>query len=162
MSPSSPGHLQDFFASLFFINSPLSNTHPFSNIGFLLLVLGLEWCAAFLGEKRWIYWYIGNIGFTWPGSTLAACGFCILMVWRDARREKVWVNFWRGFSRIEIETFLGARGFWLVPGFKILSKWQANPKRIFGVTLYFIINLRRVQDLRGDSLFSNLHFLHLL
>lgn len=56
VSPSSPGHSQDFFASLFFINS-LSNTHPFSNIGsvtFLLLVLGLECCLFWVKNVEFI------------------------------------------------------------------------------------------------------------
>lgn len=95
---------------------------------------------------------IGNIGF------LAACGFCILMVCaRGARHTKgksFAVKRGKGFHRLKVIFLSVSMEFWLVPGFKILSKWQANHSAL----LFFIINLRRVvQDprVRGDSLFCS-------
>lgn len=117
VSPSSKGRI---FA-LFFINSL---SHP------SLLKLKLTSLLSFrvriptFWVKNVEFIDIGNIGF------LAACGFCILMVCARGARHTKGKSFavvrGKGFHRLKVIFLSVSMEFWLVPGFKILSKWQAN------------------------------------
>lgn len=105
VSPSSPGHSQDF---CLFVLYQFSLEHASLLKHWLCDFLAFSFrvrMLLFLGEKRWIYWYIGNIGFTRPGSPPAACGFCILMVWRGHGGKKFGSIFVKDSSGLKSKLF---------------------------------------------------------
>lgn len=156
-----PPHLwrtQDFC----FVLYQFPRTHPFSKRWLRCLVLGLENAAAgerlpffpFLGEKRWIYWYweywffaegrVWLLHFNGLDGGTEGKSFRVICV-------RIFTDWNRYFSPCQ--------QVWLVPGFKILSKWQANHSVFFyGVTFPLLIWEGFSRSARGDSLFH----LHLL
>lgn len=112
-----PPHRQDILCSLSILSLEHASLlkHYWRCVTFLLLVIGLECC----------FFWVKNVEF------IDILGILVLLdrgrrVWHlhfnglegCARREKVWDNFCKGLPRIEIETFLRARGFGSCPVLK--------------------------------------------